>query len=124
MILEPGLETLLDQLGDGGTGHQHVFVHVKGESGEPRLVGDVGRRHPFLHATREIIEHALLLIMRQPRIQVTGIQLVIQVEGMQHQRQCLVEGVVGAVTEKEPRLAKTARAPAHPVADGGQFVGG
>ncbi len=41
-IAQPGLKSVVYQLGNGGTGYQHPLIDIKGQAGKPGLVRQVG----------------------------------------------------------------------------------
>src|SRR5690606_39522169 len=57
--VQPGGETLLDQLANGGTGNEDALVHIKRHLAEPSLVGDVRHRLAFLDAHHDACDNAL-----------------------------------------------------------------
>ncbi|MNO94415.1 hypothetical protein D3C76_860330 [compost metagenome] len=120
VLRQPGGETLLDQLGDRRTGHQHALVDHEGHAAEPGLAEQIGHRHALFDAAEEQLAQVRAFVLFQATVQVAVGDLVRQVQSAQHQLAGLIPGIVGAMTEEQVFSMETADSPANVITQGAQ----
>lgn len=86
-------------------------------------MGEVGGRQAFAHPALDHRLHLLGLAVRQAGIEEGFEPVERQVQGMQDQIGRLVEGIVGAMAEKQFGLVEARHGEAQPVAHGDQGFG-
>ena len=109
-------ETVGQELRDERARDEHALVDVEAEIAEPRLVREVGGGHALVDPALEELRDLRALGLREPRVEERLEPVERQVQRVQQQIGRLVVGVVGAVAERELRLAEARDGEAQPVA--------
>ena len=120
---QPGIEARLDQFGDRRTRHQCARIALETQPGKPCFPGEIRDRDALLDAAREQRHHFGFFLLGHARLAIHRVQIVRQVQTVQHQLGRLVQRVVVTVAEREPGSAKAAGAVADQVDDGREFGG-
>src|SRR5690606_15325304 len=100
--LQERLESVVDQLGDRRTRHQHTLIDVERHAAEPRLLQEIGKRLACCHALLEQLRHFAHCGGIQAQLRFSfGCRLSMAPQHRFQQPAGLVPGIVGAVAEEQ-----------------------
>ncbi len=102
-LLQPRLIAALDQLADRRTRDQHALVDLEVEAGEADAPEQIGRRLATADPKAQQTQHRVALARGHRRFEIDRRQIEWQVQGVQRQEIGLVERIVSAVAEMQPR---------------------
>ncbi len=119
----PRIKTCLNELADGRARNQYPRVHLKRQTGEPGLAGDVGQRLAPLNTPLKPSCQLCSLVHGERRGVNVGRNLEIKMQALHHQSMRFVCRVCRAVAEKYIGRSQTTRGEAHGVTDGANLRG-
>ena len=116
----PGRKLRLDEFSNRRARYQHAIVDIEWHAGKPGLTDQIRRRYPLFETGTQQIDNGMAFLERQRGIQISRWHIGGQMQRMHHQHGRLVDGIVGAVTERELVLVEATGTPADKIAHGGQ----
>jgi hypothetical protein len=98
--IDPGAESLLDQLRDRRTRDQHARIHHEGQTGKPRETGQVDGGNALVDAPPDQGFDTCSIFWRNPLRVDTRRGSLRELQCMPDERRGVIPGVVGAMTEE------------------------